>query len=133
VIERRSGSCHCGAVRFSCDVDLEAGTSRCNCSACAKSRFWKAILAASDFRLEAGAEALAEYRFGSGSITHTFCRRCGVKAFGRGSAPGLGDFVAINVSCLDDLPAARLAALPVSYEDGASDRWDAAPEHRAHL
>jgi hypothetical protein len=133
MIERRSGSCHCGAVRFSCELDLEAGTNRCNCSICSKSRFWRATLAASSFRLESGAEALTEYRFGSGTITHSFCQRCGVKAFGRGSAPELGDFVVINVACLDDIPAARLAALPVSYEDGAGDRWETAPEHWTHL
>jgi hypothetical protein len=40
------GSCHCGRVRFECEVDLAGGTSKCNCSICTKSRFSKAIVRA---------------------------------------------------------------------------------------
>ncbi len=40
------GRCHCGALRFECELDLAEGTSRCNCSVCTKMRFWKAIVKA---------------------------------------------------------------------------------------
>lgn len=71
------GSCHCGAVGFACEADLAAGTSRCNCSICAKGRFWKVVLPAADFRLLRGEDALAEYRFGGelgAGIRHCFCK-----------------------------------------------------------
>jgi len=45
------GGCHCGAVRFECRLDAAEGTSRCNCSVCAKGRFWKAIARKDDFRM----------------------------------------------------------------------------------
>ena len=37
------GGCHCGAVRFECELDFAGITSKCNCSICTKTRFWKAI------------------------------------------------------------------------------------------
>lgn len=128
--ETHKGSCHCGAVRFEVEADLEAGTVRCNCSICRKTRFWLAFVPAANFRLLEGEEALADYRFGAGRIRHRFCKRCGVKPFGM-AADGSG--VAVNVACLDDVVPERLATLPVRHMDGAHDRWDAAPAVMAHL
>jgi hypothetical protein len=125
-----NGTCHCAAVRFEVDADLEAGTIRCNCSICRKTRFWLAFVPAARFRLLQGEERLADYRFGAGRIRHRFCTHCGVKAFGQ-TADGQG--VAINVACLDDVSAEQLATLPVQYVDGAHDRWETAPSVTAHL
>ena len=127
------GSCHCGAVRFACDIDLAHGTSRCNCSMCAKGRFWKAVIKADAFRLLQGADAMSEYQFGRGIIRHLFCRRCGIKPFGHGRTEELGEFYGINLACLDDATPAELAAAPLEYQDGKNDKWDATPAETRHL
>ena len=80
----RHGSCHCGAVRFECQLDLAEGTNKCNCSICTSTRFWKAIVKADGFKLLQGEDALSVYWFGGGPIHHLFCSRCGVKSFGGG-------------------------------------------------
>jgi hypothetical protein len=126
------GSCHCGQVRFECELDLSENSSRCNCSVCTKQRFWKTILKADDFRLLKGESELTEYLFGSKSIHHMFCRHCGIKTFGRVHLEDLGDSVAINVACLDATPA-ELASVPVTYEDGRNNRWESRPEYTSYL
>lgn len=126
------GSCHCGTVRFEAEIDLAAETSKCNCSICTKARFWKAVVPASDFRLVTGETSLSEYTFGP-NIRHFFCSRCGVKPFGRGHLDDFGDFVAINVMCLDDATDKELAEAPVVYQDGRHDKWEREPEETRHL
>jgi hypothetical protein len=126
------GSCHCGAVRYQCQLDLAEGTSRCNCSACVKGGFWKAIVPAADFNLLQGEDQLTRYQFGSGSIQHLFCRTCAVKSFGRGEAPGLGRFVAVNVGCLE-VSDEELAAAPLIFQDGKHERWEHSPGETRHL
>ena len=129
-----TGSCHCGAVRFECEVNLDQPTSKCNCSVCTKTRFWKSIVVAGAFRLLEGEEVLTDYQFGSNSIHHLFCSRCGVKPFGRGHMDELGGtFFAINVACLDDATPQELAEAPVRYEDGRHDRWGSPPAETRHL
>lgn len=126
------GSCHCGAVQFECDLELAKGTSKCNCSVCRKGRFWKAIVMAGSFRLERGADALSEYRFGR-HVIHHLCRHCGIKPFGRADMPELGgEFYAVNLACLDASDE-ELASAPVRYEGGRNDDWQSAPAETRHL
>jgi hypothetical protein len=133
VNKTHQGSCHCGSVRFECEIDLAQGTSKCNCSICSKARFWKTIVKADAFRLLQGENVLSDYQFGSNAIHHLFCRRCGVKPFGRGRADELGDFYAINVACLDDATLEELAEAPIRYEDGRNNKWESPPAETRYL
>lgn len=96
------GSCHCGAVRFEIEADLDE-VVLCDCSVCTKKGVINAGVAEADFRLLAGADALSLYRFGSGTACHHFCRHCGIHPFSR---PRMDPSrYAVNVRCLDDFDA----------------------------
>lgn len=125
------GSCHCGAVRFECDLDLAAGSRKCNCSFCTKSRFWKAFASAGRFRLLAGESALSQYTFGDARVVHCFCSRCGVRLFGHVRLDRDSDVHAVNVACLDDVD--DFTSAPLRYENGRDDNWWSVPRVTAHL
>lgn len=127
------GSCHCGSVRFEADIDLGQGTLKCNCSICTKMRFWGAVVKPGAFRLLGAPDELGEYRFLSKRDGHYFCTNCGIHTHSTGTSPRMGDFCAVFVACLDDMPVEELVAAPVRYLDGRNDIWDAPPVEVRHL
>src|SRR5215470_14488295 len=128
------GSCHCGAVRYEAEIDLAVGTSKCNCSICAKTRNWSAVVKPNAFRLLAGEIALHDYRFGTKSVHRLFCRNCGVQLFDRGHIPEVGgDYVSVRLSTLDNASDKELAEAPVQYFNGRDNNWGTPPDESRHL
>jgi hypothetical protein len=75
------GGCHCGAVRFRVTFDGAPELLDCNCSICSKTGFLHLIADAEDFELLRGADVLTDYRWGTGTARHLFCKVCGIKSF----------------------------------------------------
>ena len=93
------GNCHCKSVRYEVDAPSVVAALDCNCSICRMTGFLHLIVPASRFRLIAGADALIEYAFNTGTARHLFCRVCGIKSFyvPRSHPDGID----VNVRCLD--------------------------------
>ncbi|AKT40460.1 GFA family protein [Chondromyces crocatus] len=117
------GSCHCGNLTFEVDLDLSEGATRCNCSICTKLASLSAIVKPDAFRLVLGKERLSIYEWGAKVSRRYFCSRCGIHAFARGHLAELGgDYVGVNLNCLDD---AELSRLETTYWDGRHNNWQA--------
>jgi len=114
---RYTGSCHCGAVRYSVEADLSQPVYACNCSMCGRSGALLAFVPMTKFTLEQGTDVLSDYQFHKHNIHHLFCKVCGIKSFAHGVGPGGQEMAAVNVRCLDGVEP---TALEVKHVDGRS-------------
>lgn len=134
MIKTYRGSCHCGTVQFEADLDLNAGTNKCNCSICSKTRNWNIIIKPDAFRLLSGEKDLSDYQFGHKVAHSLFCKHCGVRSFARGYVEEIGgDYVAVQIMALDNVDPKELVQAPVRYADGKNNNWRATPDEIRHL
>lgn len=103
-----NGSCHCGAVRYSVELDLSQPVISCNCSMCQRSGTLLSFAPKEKFTLEQGSDSLTDYQFNKHVVHHNFCKVCGIKSFARGVGPGGKEMVAINLRCVDGVEPSQL-------------------------
>jgi hypothetical protein len=118
------GSCHCGAVRFEVDLDLDH-VRACDCSVCLKRGALVHRIEEAHLRLLTPLEGLTLYQWHTRTAKDYFCPQCGILPFRRprARAPdevagGMPDFSgwSVNVRCLDGVD---LDAIPVRRIHGS--------------
>ncbi|CAJ0582809.1 unnamed protein product, partial [Mesorhabditis spiculigera] len=75
------GSCHCGAVKWSCLAPKILKGIKCNCSICNKKQNHHVVVASDCFKLLQGEDNLTTYQFNEKKARHRFCKTCGVQSF----------------------------------------------------
>ena len=115
-------SCHCGAIRLTCD-DAPTEVTSCNCSICTKKGFLHLIVPKEQFELLRGEGELSTYRFNTGVAAHHFCCTCGIHSFYVPRSDP--DKVDVNVRCLDGVDAESIEPKPF---DG--QHWEEAIQTR---
>lgn len=113
----KTGSCHCGAVRFTVDGDEIDQVIECNCSHCRRKGFLLWFLPRAALNPQSGQDKLTSYFFNKHEIKHQFCSVCGCQPFGLGISPDGQEMVAINVRCLDGVELEQLKRLPFNGRD----------------
>jgi hypothetical protein len=126
-----TGGCHCGFIRYSIDIDLtEPKASKCNCSICLKTNRLSLTIQPEQLKLisPASIDDIPEYKFGTMSQHHYFCKNCGIHCIAKGSYVWEGKEVhnmSINAVTLDPDQGVDLRAFKVEYWDGKGENWTA--------
>jgi len=130
-----SGSCLCGAVRFSlAERPTQAGY--CHCTRCQRrtggASSAQARIDGGTFSLTAGGEALGAWRHPDGGFEKCFCRICGSHLFSRNAD---GTQMSIRMSAFDEDPGVRpswrtYVAYAAPWEPIPDDGLERHPEGR---
>ncbi|HWT11833.1 MAG TPA: hypothetical protein VN231_03690 [Allosphingosinicella sp.] len=113
---RRSGRCHCGAIRFEFESEQPLAPRACQCGFCRKHGARTVSDPAGSAKLELGDQAL-RYRFAARAADYILCGCCGIYV---GAVVEIGGraYATLNLNAFDD-PRPDIEAVAISY-DGES-------------
>ncbi|HEY4241342.1 MAG TPA: GFA family protein [Kofleriaceae bacterium] len=111
-----NGSCHCGAVKFTVEADLDNPVLACNCSMCGRAGTLLTFVPDDKFTLVSGDDNLTDYQFNKNVIHHLFCKTCGIKSFAWGTKDG-HKMRAVNARALEGVDPEKLQ---IKHVDGKS-------------
>lgn len=112
-----TGSCHCGAIRYTLNEPSPTTAMACNCSICRRRGYLLHFTTPDCVTLEADPASVGEYRFNKHVIAHQFCKTCGCAPLGKGTAPDGKEVMVVNLRCTDGIDP---GALSITHVDGAS-------------
>lgn len=123
-----TGGCHCGGIRFKCIFPLETSSDNnnnkivvwnCNCSDCRLRQNSHFIVPQENLTID-GLELLQDYRWGTGTAIHKFCKVCGISPFyiPRSNPDGY----AVTFACLDMPLPKEITVVDVRRFDGV--HWE---------
>jgi len=110
------GGCHCGQIAFEVEGDLTQ-VADCNCTICSKMGALHWFVPRGKFLLLTSEQALCTYTFGTNTIRHHFCPKCGIHPFGEGTDSSGNRKAAVNARCLEGVDVSSLSVMRV---DGRS-------------
>jgi hypothetical protein len=138
-----TGSCHCGAVRYSVALDLSNPSfeaTKCNCSICLKTNRLGVRIPDPEqsFKLlsPASLDDVPAYRFATKQSQHRFCNKCGIHLLCHGEYEYEGQvhkIFSINAVTLDpDQEGLDLREWKVRFWDGKKENWNAGPAEKPY-
>jgi hypothetical protein len=118
------GSCHCGKIKFTANLDLAQGTSKCNCTFCRKNSYWSVKVKSEDFELVESQDSSTKYANKPQIGYYVFCNHCGSMPFGiTAKSDWTEEGASIKVSSLDDISIEELSTTPINYYNGLDNTW----------
>ena len=106
-----SGSCHCGAIAFQVEGNLDQ-VIECNCSHCRRKGYLLWFVPLEHLMRTTSDETVSIYRFNTHKIDHCFCSVCGCAPFGFGTGSDGIAMASVNVRCLDNVDLGALKRAP---------------------